>query len=121
VISDVRSTYGLIALALSALAVGGCPMALDVPTIAPTPTVTAGTYWVADVEGDLAYYELPATRDASGRWVNLTPADQTWYAGPGWYTTGGHDDWTAAVDMGSITLDDVVTLHDPAPVPDASD
>ena len=119
--SDGRPIRCLLALTLATLLLGGCPVAMDCTLTGATPAVTAGTYWVADSDGALLYYELPAMRGAAGRWVDLAPADQSWYAGPGWYTTSGYDDWTGAADMGSITLDDVVTLHDPPPAPDMAD
>ena len=97
-------------------AIGGCPTAVDgLIELGDEPVVAAGVYWVEDFDGELLYFDLGRTRGDEGRWVTIDDADVSWYTLAGPHEFDATDGWRRIADAGSVTLDDMIQLHDAAP------
>jgi len=103
-------------LTAAALGPGGC-LWLAPPVHELETQPAPGSYYVEEHDGHLYYYELPAFRGAAGRWVELEDGG-TWFAGPGWYRFSDDYVWSPDESAADLTLDDLIQLHDPPPVPD---
>jgi hypothetical protein len=103
-----------LALAMPALLVAGCPLQYS-----PLYTLD-GTYWVDYVKGELVFYELPEERGADAMWYALETEQPQWYDGPGLYETGFAGSWARAGE-GTVTLDEIMQVYDPAPRPESPD
>lgn len=92
---------------------GGCPVA---PAVLGESSVPPGPYYVERLENGLHYYDLPAVRGASGRWVAIL-SDGEWYSGAGVYVHDERGRWCVDAASAGLTLDDLLQTHDPPPAP----
>jgi hypothetical protein len=104
----------IVRLILTPALLGGCPTTVEPLDSAPV-AVEPGSYWVADQDGGLAYFELPKHRGAAGRWIALEEADNGWFSGPAFYIFDDAEGWRRDSDAEGMTLDEAIQLHDPAP------
>lgn len=109
----------VVALTLPILLVAGCPMdmaQLDAsPVLADMYPDLAGQYWVEYADGELAIFRLPQVRGDDGDWLEIAADMPTWYTGPALYEVDDTGMWQRVTQDDSITLDEIIQLHDPVP------
>lgn len=108
-----------IALMFPVLLVAGCPM--DMAQLDATPGLAsaypdlAGLYWVEYADDELAIFRLPAVRGDDGDWLEIAADMPDWYTGPALYEVDAGGAWERITHDDSITLDEIIQLHDPVP------
>lgn len=94
--------------------VAGCPL----PAFQYSPLDDLqGTYWIEYVKDEVVVYELPEFRGEDALWYALKTSTPEWYSSPGLYETSGGGVWTRVTTDETLTWDEILQLHDPAPDP----
>jgi hypothetical protein len=108
-------TRPLVRLLLCTLApamIAGCPVP---PTLPDDRPESPGMYWAEYRDGELTLFELPRYRGEQGAWHTLGPDLPEWYGGPGLYLLSEDGSWSRLTTDRTLTLDEVIQLHDPPP------
>ena len=122
-----RSSLAIPVAALCCLsclcAVGGCPLDLqgiDPASFQPAPEL-AGVYWIEHTDAELAIYRLPEYRGDPGEWLTIKIEPPAEYTGPALYEIDTDGSWTRLTDGDDLTLDEVLQLWDPGPLPPSAE
>ena len=115
-VTPVRLVISAVLLLMPVFLAGGCPMgAADVAGLTSEPDVTAGVYWVDLGDGGLRYFDPGLTRGDEGRWRAINDADTIWFSAAGPHEFDPETGWQRIEGAETITLDDMIQLHDAAP------
>ncbi len=109
----VATALPLLALSEGCLSVAGAGDSAAITAASTRPS--AGTYWVEQRNGALAYFEMPQARNAEGRWTPLVEEDGTWFSGPAFYSLTGDGVWSRAGAYDGQVLDDLLQVWDARP------